>query len=151
MYTGKPMPVKTENNPTACFAGRGLGSIVWNIKAHKLIKVICEQPLIITNIETLWNILCSIIWPRVIGSCRGRTRSLKDEILHKIKKWILTRIKNMYKTKSVNKANKSKINFTPWSQKLHHMKITEIKWNLLCLGYYFLQTGPGFPWKSNFP
>ena len=63
------MPVKIENNPTACFMGSGFGSIVWNIKALKLIKVICEHPLIIVNIEIFLNILCSVILSTVPFSC----------------------------------------------------------------------------------
>ena len=76
MYTGEPIPVTTENNPTACFLGGGFGSIVCNIKAHKLINIICEQPLIIANIKTFPNNLHSVFWSGVPFS-RSKSKVLK--------------------------------------------------------------------------
>ena len=49
MYIGKPMPLKTNNNPTARFTGGGHSKIVQNIKTQKMSKVICEQSIIITK------------------------------------------------------------------------------------------------------
>ena len=39
------------------FAGGGFGSIVWNIKTHKLIKVICEEPVIIANYSQIFYVV----------------------------------------------------------------------------------------------
>ena len=62
MYTSEPMPVKTENNPTACFGGGRFcqaQNMINIICEQSLINVICEESLIIANIKIFehWNIL----------------------------------------------------------------------------------------------